>query len=236
MSLTSCLDHLLESNEIEHSNINISEKSNEKIKVVEREIENKIDNSSKLTYKNISGKYAFASQRLLTVSELQHNNWTEADLSIMRSEIYARHGYKFKAGGKMDKYFRKEKWYNAQHDEVSSFFSDIEKQNIIVISTIEAINQKLASTEDNIPQLEDEAGGYGNILVENLRLRDKPALEGETIALLKKNSLVTVKGESAFKTTIELNGQEISDVWFKIISEEGKTGWVHGCCIEVTWP
>lgn len=90
--------------------------------------------------------------------------------------------------------------------------------------------------EDNIPEIEEESGGYGTILVENLRLREKPSLDGETITLLKKDSFVNVDELTEFKTTIELNGKEISDVWYKIYTEEGKVGWVHGCCIDVTFP
>ena len=78
--------------------------------------------------------------------------------------------------------------------------------------------------QENIPKLEEEAGGYGNIMVENLKLRDHPTLDGLTIALLKKDSFVNVIEESTFKSTIELNGKEISDVWFKINTEDGKIG------------
>lgn len=229
LMLSSCLDHLLEPDKTENKEESVGEANSN--------IAKEVEDIAVPVVMNKSGRFPFASQRLLTSDELHKNKYSKFDLSIMRNEIFARHGYKFEAGGEMDQYFRMQNWYQPKLDDVSSLLSEVEKQNIdLILKTSQALDNSSVANQDNIPQMEEEAGGYGSILVENLRLRDKPALDGETIALLKKDSFVTVKEESAFKTTIELNGTEISDVWFKIISQEGKMGWVHGCCIDVTWP
>lgn len=229
LSLSSCLDHLLESDKTETSKEVVNQDKTGEAKETRK--------SNESFEKNSPGRFPVASQRLLTLSELQSNKYSASDLSIMRNEIFARHGYKFNSGGEMDQYFRKQNWYKAKHSDVSSLLSPLEKQNIDLIKKAsDVINGSSEVLQDNIPQLEDEAGGYGNIMVENLRLRDKPSLDGETIVLLKKDSFVNVDEQTTFKTTIELNGEEVTDVWFKIVSEDGKVGWVHGCCIDVTWP
>ena len=48
-------------------------------------------------------KYVIASTRKLNPEELR--KMSLAELQIMRNEIFARYGYKFKQGGKMDSYF-----------------------------------------------------------------------------------------------------------------------------------
>ena len=73
------------------------------------------------------GLYAFASERLLTESDL--NGLTKNDMKIMRNEIYARHGYIFKTKS-MKKYFAAQPWYEGLYDEVSSMLSEIEIKNV----------------------------------------------------------------------------------------------------------
>ncbi len=57
---------------------------------------------------------------------------TIEDLDIMRNEIFAEYGYKFKSE-KWQNYFKKKQWYFPQHDNVDKFLSDIEKENIQTI-------------------------------------------------------------------------------------------------------
>ena len=82
-----------------------------------------------------SGRFPKASFRLLSVDELK--KMSEKDLKIMRNEIFARYGYKFKEGGEMDKYFRKQDWYRKQHDNVNKFLTELEKENVRLIKGIE---------------------------------------------------------------------------------------------------
>lgn len=54
------------------------------------------------------------------------------DLDIMRNEIYAAHGYKFKSQKWRD-YFSKQAWYSPTADNVDDALSEIEKHNVKVI-------------------------------------------------------------------------------------------------------
>ena len=82
-----------------------------------------------------NGKYPQASKRILSIDELK--KLTKLNLKIMRNEIFARYGYKFKPGGEMEKYFKSQTWYSGQHDNVNGFLTNLEKENIKLIQQIE---------------------------------------------------------------------------------------------------
>jgi len=82
-----------------------------------------------------NGKFPQASKRLLSKDELM--KMKKSDLKIMRNEIFARYGYKFKSGGEMEKYFKNQDWYSGQHDNLNDFLTDLEKENINLIQQIE---------------------------------------------------------------------------------------------------
>lgn len=69
-----------------------------------------------------------ASQHILTDEDL--NKLSKQELQIMRNEIFARHGYIFRKGGKMDTFFRKQEWYQPKYKNVNHLLSEIEKENI----------------------------------------------------------------------------------------------------------
>lgn len=69
-----------------------------------------------------------ASQHILTDEDL--NKLSKQELQIIRNEIFARHGYIFRKGGKMDTFFRKQKWYQPKYKNVDHLLSEIEKRNI----------------------------------------------------------------------------------------------------------
>jgi hypothetical protein len=73
-----------------------------------------------------------ASQRLLTVDDLR--GLSKQELRIMRNEIYARHGRKFKSQDLRD-YFSAQDWYKPLYDEVP--LNDIEKKNVAFIQKYE---------------------------------------------------------------------------------------------------
>lgn len=81
------------------------------------------------------GQYPVASYRIVTEKYL--NTKTKDELKIMRNEIFARYGYQFIPGGKMDTYFRKQAWYTPQHSKVDQFLTPLEKQNIKAIQAAE---------------------------------------------------------------------------------------------------
>ncbi|MFW5872853.1 MAG: YARHG domain-containing protein, partial [bacterium] len=84
----------------------------------------------------ISGARLFpqASSRIFEVSELK--NYQNADLDIMRNEIFADHGYIFKTE-KWKHYFDKQHWYSPLYNDVTDELTIIEKiniDNILIVS------------------------------------------------------------------------------------------------------
>lgn len=75
-----------------------------------------------------AGEYPEASTRELIQEELK--KLSPDELQIMRNEIFARYGYTFKKGGKMEAYFKKQTWYKPQHTDVNGFLTSLEKRNI----------------------------------------------------------------------------------------------------------
>lgn len=83
----------------------------------------------------VEGAYEECSLWLLPENHLRFA--PKSELKIMRNEIYARYGYKFKPGGEMDTHFRATSWYMPIYDDVSSFLTDIEKANIALLLRLE---------------------------------------------------------------------------------------------------
>jgi serine/threonine protein kinase, bacterial len=78
------------------------------------------------------GKYPEGSTRLLTETDLEgKSSW---DLRIMRNEIFARHGRRFKKP-ELRNYFMKQSWYNPQFDEVR--LTEIERKNVEFLRSYE---------------------------------------------------------------------------------------------------
>jgi len=90
------------------------------------------------------GSYPHTSIRLLKKVELE-NMASRIELKLMRNEIFARYGYKFEPNGYMDQHFSDQGWYQPQYEDVTSFLTDIEIQNVNQIKGtelefIEAVN------------------------------------------------------------------------------------------------
>ncbi|WP_440122203.1 YARHG domain-containing protein [Tenacibaculum sp. Ill] len=74
-----------------------------------------------------------------TVISLDYlNKMNKEELKIMRNEIFARYHYEFKTK-KMSGYFNKQKWYSGYYQNVDSFLTEIEKENIKRILNAENI-------------------------------------------------------------------------------------------------
>ena len=83
--------------------------------------------TSHVTNKKTPGRHPFTSLKVLTRGELIV--YTNNELDIMRNEIFARHGQKFKTARYQD-YFKTQAWYNAQIDDATSKLTEIEKLNL----------------------------------------------------------------------------------------------------------
>ncbi len=82
----------------------------------------------------VPGRFPEASLRLLTDDEVAGKS--EADLKLMRNEIYARHGMIFPPGDMHD-YFATQRWYLPTTTSVTSQLTEIERSNILLIKVAE---------------------------------------------------------------------------------------------------
>ena len=80
---------------------------------------------------DLDGKFTKASNYFLNDSEL--NGLSKDELKIMRNEIFARYGFIFQEGGKMNNYFKNEGWYKPKLNNVDSKLTQLEKYNIQLI-------------------------------------------------------------------------------------------------------
>jgi len=90
--------------------------------------------SSSNTNSSIPGRFPQASERLLSVSDLQ--GLSKADLKIMRNEIFARHGYIFQTQA-MKSYFQQQSWYVPKYSNVTSMLTSVEMKNVELIKRYE---------------------------------------------------------------------------------------------------
>ncbi|MFT5819663.1 MAG: hypothetical protein ACI8ZM_000888 [Crocinitomix sp.] len=89
----------------------------------------------KFEYEDDLGTYPEASQRLLTEDDL--NNLGEYELTEMRNEIYARHGYCFK-NKEWRSVFESYDWYMPMGTDIRGKLTDVEVENIELIYDFES--------------------------------------------------------------------------------------------------
>ena len=98
------------------------------------------------------GTFSQASNRILAGSEII---FLPVDkLQIMRNEIFARYGYTFKSGGKMEAHFKTQKWYKPKSSYNDNMLHSIEKKNIELIRMIET-----AKKEGKVPKFTSVVSG-----------------------------------------------------------------------------
>lgn len=69
---------------------------------------------------------------------------------------------------------------------------------------------------------------YGQILVDNLRMRKSAGQEGPEITQIGKDQIVTLTGDqSDYTETISIRGQSEPHPWYEI-TFNGDTGWIYG--------
>ena len=71
------------------------------------------------------------------MNDSELNGLSKDDLKIMRNEIFARYGFIFQEGGKMNNYFKNEGWYKPKLNNVDSKLTQLEKYNIRLIKNYE---------------------------------------------------------------------------------------------------
>ena len=83
---------------------------------------------------NISGDFPFTALQPMTCGQIEH--FTRKELRLMRNEIYARYGMRFRSAD-LQKHFEAKAWYTPTTDDVSEQLSEIERINIEMIRQIE---------------------------------------------------------------------------------------------------
>ena len=78
--------------------------------------------------------FPFASNRLIDKTEIE--SLTTDELSIMRNEIFASYGYKFKTK-RFKIYFNEQEWYEPLYLDVTNQLNEIEKKNIKLLKELE---------------------------------------------------------------------------------------------------
>lgn len=76
----------------------------------------------------------------------QSDHLTIAELDLMRNEIFADYGYKFKTE-KWKKYFASKAWYKPLHDDVNDLLTDLDKANV---KTILRIKKSMEGREQKV--------------------------------------------------------------------------------------
>lgn len=77
---------------------------------------------------------------------VQSDHLTIEELDLMRNEIFAEYGYKFKTE-KWQKYFATKAWYKPLHDDVNDLLTDIDKANV---KTILRIKKSMEGREQEV--------------------------------------------------------------------------------------
>ncbi|MBN1634094.1 MAG: YARHG domain-containing protein [Ignavibacteria bacterium] len=86
-------------------------------------------------YGSVPGNYPEASTRYLSYSDIAGlSKW---QLSVMRNEIYARHGYIFTQNMSIKNHFERQPWYVPTYYNVERFLTKVEKSNINFIKRYE---------------------------------------------------------------------------------------------------
>lgn len=78
--------------------------------------------------------FSYASKELVNIEKLK--SLTRDELSIIRNEIFASHGYQFKSD-RFKAYFNEQSWYNPRYSDVTEELSQVEKENILIIKSLE---------------------------------------------------------------------------------------------------
>lgn len=137
------------------------------------------------------------------------------ELQIIRNEVFARKGYIFEKGGDMDIYFSKLTWYDPRLKNVDDLLTENERQYILLIQSIENPSSRFKITEDN------------------LRLRDSPSLDAVKITNLPMGTVVRYLNEkSNNKVEVQIDDAPVLNYWYKVQTDIGEIGWIHGCCFQ----
>jgi hypothetical protein len=82
----------------------------------------------------IPGDFKSVSCKVLSENDIK--TYSKSDLRLMRNEIFARYGYRFKSDD-LRLHFTNKDWYSPKRDNADEFLTDIERKNIDLIKRLE---------------------------------------------------------------------------------------------------
>lgn len=176
---------------------------------------------------SLPGRYPVASERILLEKDL--DGLSKADLSIMKNEILARHGFVFSDPSISD-YFNSQSWYKGEFSNIDSFLSTIEKRNIEFIQQHEASAstsvRSSAPTRTQTATIRRTAStGINGVAINgnNVRLRTAPSLNAPILTLVSRGTILEYLGESGNFYKVNYNGKTayVTKDYSYITSEDG---------------
>jgi len=107
---------------------------------------------------------------------------------------------------------------------------------------------KIISVEGNWAMIETNSGARGYLhssqytqntsgkvftaTVDKLRFRETPSFNGVVIREVSMGTTFTYLNEQTnMLETAKIAGQELPGYWYRVRAQDGREGWVHGCCI-----
>lgn len=105
----------------------------EELRIKEEQLQKK--KKSERTSYGVPGDYPEGSTRYLTYADIAgKSKW---ELSVMRNEIFARHGYIFRKNMAIRDHFMRQSWYEPRYYNVEHLLTDIERYNVEFIKSFE---------------------------------------------------------------------------------------------------
>ena len=80
--------------------------------------------------------FIWLSDSSITLEDIIDHGYDNSDIRILRNAIFARHGYRFKSQD-LQEYFSQFSWYIPRFDDVTSHLSEVERENIKFLKSLE---------------------------------------------------------------------------------------------------
>ena len=92
--------------------------------------------------------------------------------------------------------------------------------------------EELSNKENKIIEEKTKSINF-KVTEDNLRLRESPNLSAIKITNLTIDTVVLYLNEkSNQKVEVEINNETFNNYWYKVKTDIGEIGWIHGCCFE----
>jgi serine/threonine protein kinase len=159
-----------------------------------------IKNDVKITASSPSAKYLFLSERVIGEQDLANKSALELD--IMRNEVFARYGRRFK-DPELQSYFSSQPWYKplyAPDQFPEELLTPIEMQNVTYIREFQSrTNPQYSSSQNTVNNLQNPQCDYTKRLVSDpqppINVRQGAGVDFEIVGKLDNGTQITVQSE-----------------------------------------